>query len=186
MRSIVDMHHRVFPYFTKEWVRFMPVVLGNLLPLVDALPPVTPLSSVYNLQYPPDPSLPYELRKLVTAHTEFIHFDHHYCFFMTRFRVELHSIRHALGPVGNYPPGLALSEEEQSAMASAYGPLVARYDLAFGQAQQCYTLRYTAFDHITESFFGGVCPSLGRYGIAEYEVFHELWLRYSPVVLYPV
>ena len=89
MCSIIDIYHRVFPYFTKEWVQFMPVILGNLLPLVDVLPPVTQLGTFYNLQPLFLRSLPPALKRLVVCHFHFEKYDQQHRFAATRFHSNL-------------------------------------------------------------------------------------------------
>jgi hypothetical protein len=186
MVSIIDIYHRAFPYFTKEWVRFMPVVLGNLLPLVDALPPRTPLASFYNLQNPRDPSHPATLIETLAAHLVFEEYDRNYRFATTRFRADLSLVRGIAGRIAAYPPSPLLSDEERSNLTRRYGPVVERCELSFARAQQNYLLRINAFDRITALFSGGAYRTVGDYGSAEYEVFRELWLRYTPGLSYPV
>ena len=164
----------------------MPVVLGHLLPLVDALPPRTPLASFYNLQDLRDPSLPEPLVATVAAHLNFEQYNRDYRFATTRFRADLSLLLGIAGRLAVNPLASLLSDEERSDLVRRHGPILERCDLSFARARNNHSFWLLAFDQITELFSCGAYRTVGHYGAAEYAVFCALWVRWTPDLSDPV
>ena len=162
----------------------MPVVLGNLLPLVDTLPPVTPLGTFYNLQPPFLRSLPPALERLVVCHFHFEKYDQQHRFAATHFHSNLQLVRAIAGQIAEYLSSPALSDEDRSNLTRMHGSVLERCDSSFMQVQQNYQFRASEFNQIVAMFSGGAYDTIGEYGTAEYQELCDLWIRYIPAPSY--